>query len=130
MKLATTRAAEGTRTVRVDAERAVEIGTDGGGALPAHPGWRAVADTALGRAHDPASLDHAPVVRRPDPTQFVSYIFRVLMLPPGDVVATETPGGVGYARDPRRYLTPGLVLTTAIAGVGECRNVCVRKKSA
>jgi len=41
------------------------------------------------------------------------------------VLALGTPGGVGHARKPPRYLTPGQVLTTAVAGLGECRNTCV-----
>ena len=40
------------------------------------------------------------------------------------MIATGTPGGVGHARKPPRYLTDGAVLVTTIAGVGECRNTC------
>lgn len=43
-------------------------------------------------------------------------------LEPGDVVLTGTPGGVGNARDPKMFLTPGQVVVTRIENVGETRN--------
>lgn len=58
------------------------------------------------------------------PAALVAYLSTVLILRPGDIIATGTPGGVGHARDPRRYLTPGAVVTTTITGLGECRNTC------
>jgi acylpyruvate hydrolase len=54
----------------------------------------------------------------------IGYVSQILTLNPGDVIATGTPGGVGHARKPPRYLTDGAVLVTAVAGVGECRNTC------
>lgn len=59
-----------------------------------------------------------------DPVALVRYASTIVTLVPGDVIATGTPGGVGHARDPRRYLTDGSVLTTRVEGIGECRNVC------
>jgi acylpyruvate hydrolase len=44
------------------------------------------------------------------------------------VIATGTPGGVGHARKPPRYLTDGAVLVTAVAGIGELRNTCRLEK--
>ena len=64
------------------------------------------------------------------PAALVAYISTILTLNPGDVIATGTPGGVGHARDPKRYLQPGSVVTTSIAGLGECRNTCVAEKPA
>lgn len=58
------------------------------------------------------------------PVDLVTYLSTIITLRPGDVIATGTPGGVGHARDPRRYLTPDAVVTTTITGLGECRNVC------
>ena len=58
------------------------------------------------------------------PAALVSYISDIFTLQPGDVIATGTPGGVGHARTPPRYLTEGSVVVTRIAGVGECRNAC------
>jgi acylpyruvate hydrolase len=58
------------------------------------------------------------------PVDLVCYLSTILTLNPGDVIATGTPGGVGHARRPPRYLTDGATLVTAIAGIGECRNTC------
>jgi acylpyruvate hydrolase len=60
-----------------------------------------------------------------DPIDLVEYVSTVTTLRPGDVIATGTPGGVGHARKPPRYLQSGQVLSTAIAGLGECHNTCV-----
>jgi acylpyruvate hydrolase len=274
MRLATIRVPGGTRAVRVDADRAVEIGPPDVGALLAEPDWRRTAEAARGRAHELDSLDHAPVVPHPGkivcvglnyahhiremgrelpehptlfakfpealvgarddivlpaasdamdweaelavvvgttvrhadeataeaaiagyavlndvtardwqyrtlqwlqgktfeattpfgpelvtpdeagvgldlgcdvdgdqvqhadtadlvfaPAALIAYISTIVRLNPGDVIATGTPGGVGHARKPPRYLQPGSVLTTAIAGLGECRNTCVAEKT-
>ena len=58
----------------------------------------------------------------------IAYVSTILTLNPGDVLALGTPGGVGHARKPPRYLTPGAVMTTTIAGLGELRNTCVPEK--
>ncbi len=55
----------------------------------------------------------------------MQYVSTILTLQPGDVIATGTPGGVGHARQPPRYLVPGDVLGTSIDGIGELRNVVV-----
>jgi acylpyruvate hydrolase len=57
-----------------------------------------------------------------DPVALVAYISRIVTLNPGDVIATGTPGGVGHARKPPRYLGDGAVLTTEIEGLGSQRN--------
>lgn len=56
------------------------------------------------------------------PAALVSYISHIVTLQPGDVIATGTPGGVGHARKPPRYLTDGSVLDTAIDGIGGLTN--------
>ena len=56
------------------------------------------------------------------PVALVSYISRILTLRPGDVIATGTPGGVGHARKPPRYLTDGDVVVTEIEGIGRLEN--------
>jgi acylpyruvate hydrolase len=62
------------------------------------------------------------------PRTLVAYISEIITLNPGDVIATGTPGGVGHARKPPRYLSDGATLTTRIAGLGECRNTCRKEK--
>ena len=58
------------------------------------------------------------------PAELVAYMSDIFTLRPGDVIATGTPGGVGHARTPPRYLRDGSVVVTRIEGVGECRNTC------
>lgn len=60
-----------------------------------------------------------------DPVALVEYVSTMVTLRPGDVIATGTPGGVGHARTPARYLATGQVLTTAISGLGHCENPVV-----
>jgi len=60
-----------------------------------------------------------------DAVALVRYISTIITLAPGDLIATGTPGGVGHARTPARYLAAGSELVTRVEGVGECRNVCV-----
>ena len=62
-----------------------------------------------------------------DPATLVSYISDIITLAPGDVIATGTPGGVGFTRNPKEFLKDGSVMITRIAGVGELRNVCRRE---
>jgi acylpyruvate hydrolase len=61
-----------------------------------------------------------------DPVRLVSYLSTIITLVPGDLIATGTPGGVGHARKPPRYLSEGSELVTRIAGVGELRNAVVK----
>ncbi|PZS03120.1 MAG: 2-hydroxyhepta-2,4-diene-1,7-dioate isomerase [Pseudonocardiales bacterium] len=58
------------------------------------------------------------------PAALLSYLSTIITLSPGDLIATGTPGGVGHARRPPRYLSDGVVMRTRIEGVGECRNTC------
>ena len=39
-----------------------------------------------------------------DPVALVEYVSTMVRLNPGDLIATGTPGGVGHARKPPRYL--------------------------
>jgi acylpyruvate hydrolase len=57
-----------------------------------------------------------------DPVELVAYISTMITLRPGDLILTGTPGGVGHARKPARYLVPGDVVGTSIDGIGELRN--------
>jgi 2-keto-4-pentenoate hydratase/2-oxohepta-3-ene-1,7-dioic acid hydratase in catechol pathway len=55
----------------------------------------------------------------------VAYLSSVFTLEPGDVVATGTPAGVGFARRPPRYLQAGDEVVISIEGIGELRNPVV-----
>lgn len=57
-----------------------------------------------------------------DPVALIRYISTIVTLNPGDVIATGTPGGVGHARKPPRYLTDGAVMVTEIQGLGRLEN--------
>jgi 2-keto-4-pentenoate hydratase/2-oxohepta-3-ene-1,7-dioic acid hydratase in catechol pathway len=43
-------------------------------------------------------------------------------LRPGDVIATGTPGGVGFARKPPVWLQPGDLIEVTVEGIGTIRN--------
>jgi acylpyruvate hydrolase len=62
------------------------------------------------------------------PAELVSYLSQILTLEPGDIIATGTPGGVGAARTPPRFLADGDVVVTRINGIGECRNTCRKER--
>ena len=56
------------------------------------------------------------------PVALVSYISTIVTLQPGDIIATGTPGGVGAARTPPRFLAAGDVVVTRVEGLGELQN--------
>lgn len=58
------------------------------------------------------------------PAALVAYVSSIITMLPGDVIASGTPGGVGAAKQPPRFLADGDVVTTRIQGIGECRNLC------
>jgi 2-keto-4-pentenoate hydratase/2-oxohepta-3-ene-1,7-dioic acid hydratase in catechol pathway len=45
-----------------------------------------------------------------------------LTLEPGDIIATGTPAGVGFARNPPEYLHPGDLVEAEVEGIGTLRN--------
>lgn len=51
-----------------------------------------------------------------------------MTLLPGDIIATGTPSGVGFARNPPEYLKPGDIVECEVEGIGIIRN-CVTKPS-
>jgi len=65
-----------------------------------------------------------------DVPHLVELLSSVMTLTAGDVCLTGTPAGVGTARSPQRYLRPGDVVDTEIAGVGVMRNPCVAEGDA
>jgi 2-keto-4-pentenoate hydratase/2-oxohepta-3-ene-1,7-dioic acid hydratase in catechol pathway len=62
-----------------------------------------------------------------DPVALVEYASTIVRLRPGDVIATGTPGGVGHARKPPRFLVGGETVVTEIEGLGQLRNRVVKE---
>ena len=63
----------------------------------------------------------------PSAVEFFSSFTR---LAPGDVIATGTPGGVGYARTPPVFMQPGDVIEVTVEGVGTIRNRVIAEEGA
>ena len=56
------------------------------------------------------------------PAKLISYLSSFTPLSPGDVIASGTPGGVGWTRVPSLWMKPGDVVEVEIDGVGLLRN--------
>jgi len=54
--------------------------------------------------------------------QIIATLSRVLTLEAGDIIATGTPSGVGFARQPPEYLAPGDRVACEIEGLGRLEN--------
>jgi len=59
--------------------------------------------------------------------ELIAFLSSVFTLEPGDVVSTGTPGGVGFARKPPRYLRPGDEVVVRVQGLGELRNPVIQE---
>ncbi|MGZ0217523.1 MAG: fumarylacetoacetate hydrolase family protein [Acidimicrobiales bacterium] len=57
--------------------------------------------------------------------QLIAWLSSITPLTPGDLIFTGTPAGVGMARNPRRFLEPGEVVTSTIEGIGSIAQRCV-----
>src|SRR5205809_1084296 len=57
-----------------------------------------------------------------DVRYLVSYLSNLMTLAPGDLIATGTPPGVGFAKKPPVFLQPGDVVTMEITGLGRLEN--------
>lgn len=57
--------------------------------------------------------------------ELVAFLSRCITLEPGDVIATGTPPGVGFARKPPVYLKDGDVVEVEIEGLGVLSNPVV-----
>lgn len=63
--------------------------------------------------------------------RLIADISRYLTLQPGDVIATGTPPGSGFLRQPPQYLRPGQTMRAGITGLGEqCQQVLAAAESA
>ncbi len=61
--------------------------------------------------------------------ELIQYISTFAALAPGDVIATGTPSGVGFKRNPPVYLQPGDMVEVEISGVGTLVNSVVGEES-
>lgn len=52
----------------------------------------------------------------------IAILSRVMTLAPGDVIATGTPSGVGFAQEPPRFLQPGDIVECGVQDIGVIRN--------
>ena len=66
--------------------------------------------------------DSAGEVMTFDIPAMIEILSRTMTLLPGDIIATGTPSGVGFARKPPVFLRPGDVVECAIDGIGAIRN--------
>ncbi len=66
--------------------------------------------------------DSAGEVMTFDIPTIIEILSRTMTLLPGDIIATGTPSGVGFARKPPVFLRPGDVVECAIEGIGVIRN--------
>jgi len=57
-----------------------------------------------------------------DVRYIVSYLSNLMTLAPGDLIATGTPPGVGFARKPPVFLQPGDTCKLEITGLGSLEN--------
>ena len=58
----------------------------------------------------------------------ISFVSELLTLEPGDVIATGTPSGVGFKRDPQVLLRPGDVVEVEIEGLGRLTNAVAERR--
>jgi 2-keto-4-pentenoate hydratase/2-oxohepta-3-ene-1,7-dioic acid hydratase in catechol pathway len=57
-----------------------------------------------------------------DVATLIAILSEAMTLEPGDVIATGTPSGVGYARTPPVFMRPGDLIEVEIDGIGKLAN--------
>lgn len=62
--------------------------------------------------------------------RLIEFLSETITLEPGDVIATGTPAGVGFARNPQVFLKPGDEMEVNIEVVGGMNNPVVEEKNA
>jgi 2-keto-4-pentenoate hydratase/2-oxohepta-3-ene-1,7-dioic acid hydratase in catechol pathway len=55
----------------------------------------------------------------------IEHLSQAMTLEPGDLIFTGTPGGIGAAMDPRKFLAPGDVVRCEIDRLGAIETKCV-----
>ena len=58
----------------------------------------------------------------------VEHISEFIPLEAGDVIATGTPAGVGFKREPAEFLRPGDTVTVTIEGIGTLENPVIAEE--
>jgi acylpyruvate hydrolase len=86
----------------------------------------AISSTLNGKVMQSARTSQM-LVDVPSAVEFFSSFTR---LAPGDVIATGTPGGVGFARNPPVWMHPGDVIEVTVEDVGTIRNRLVAEQAA
>jgi 2-keto-4-pentenoate hydratase/2-oxohepta-3-ene-1,7-dioic acid hydratase in catechol pathway len=61
--------------------------------------------------------------------RLIEFLTESITLEPGDVIATGTPAGVGFARNPPVFLKPGDQMEVLIEGMGGLGNPVVSESS-
>lgn len=61
--------------------------------------------------------------------EVISYISDTVTLLPGDVIATGTPGGIGWSMNPPRLMHPGDVVEVEVEKLGTVRNTITKPRS-
>ena len=59
--------------------------------------------------------------------KLISYASCIFTLVPGDVIATGTPSGVGFSRNPPRFMKPGDIVEIDIERIGTLSNPVVQQ---
>ena len=54
--------------------------------------------------------------------EIIAYVTSFTPLAPGDIIATGTPGGVGFKREPALYMKDGDLIEVIIQKVGHLEN--------
>ena len=57
--------------------------------------------------------------------EIIAHLTRAMTLEPGDIIATGTPSGVGFKRDPPLFLKGGDVVEVEISSIGVLSNPVV-----
>ena len=62
-----------------------------------------------------------------DVRDIIEYCSSFCLLNPGDIIATGTPSGVGFARTPPRWLVAGDIVEVEISGIGILRHSVINE---